>query len=511
MALTSLADLSIVDANNTSFSGITQAENSMLPSNVNDAFRATDGSIARYLSDLAGINQTVAGSANAITVTVAQTWTALANGQRMAIKNTVGPNTGATTIAVTNSVAGALGTKAIRLQGDSALVGGEMLANGIYEFRYDTSYNAAAGAWVLLNPAVSSSNLTSNAPFINLSLVASVAASALTVAIKGVDGNDPSASNPVTISFRSATAGSGAVSQLTLTAATSIVVSSGSTLGSTSAVAATYALAVFNDAGTARMAIINPLTLPLVDGIASATSEGGAGAADSAGVWYSNAAITSKAYTIVGYITVTEATAGTWATAPSVTKVDAAAAVNNALPAARNGLVLLTSGTVSAAATLDIVLTSYTGYRGILINLVNLIPATNGVGLLMRVSTDGGSTYDSGAGAYMYGATGWYSTNAAITNGSNSSTSIVMTQNTTSLSNTSSAGCSSQITILGQTSTAVKPRILHTTDWVFDGDASVAMMTGVGWRTAAQDTDAVRFLMSSGNIASGSYAVYAYV
>lgn len=332
MALTSLADLSIIDANNTSFSGITQAENSMLPSNVNDAFRATDGSIARYLSDLAGINQTVGGTANVITVTIAQTWTALANGQRLTIKNTVGPNTGATTIAVTNSVAGALGTKAIRLQGDSALVGGEMLANGIYEFRYDTSYNTT-GAWALLNPAVSSSAATSNASFTNFAIgTPTVAASALTIPFTGLDGNALSASNVAYINFRSATAGSGAIAQLALTALASLVISSGSTLGMTSGVAATLALAIFNDAGTARPAIINPLTLPLVDGIASATSEGGAGAADSAGVWYSNAAITSKAYTIVGYITVTEATAGTWATAPSVTKVDAAPATNNAFP-----------------------------------------------------------------------------------------------------------------------------------------------------------------------------------
>lgn len=352
MALTSLADLSIIDANNTSFSGITQAENSMKPSDVNDDFRATDGSIARYLSDLAGINQTVGGTANVITVTVAQTWTALANGQRMAIKNTVGPNTGATTISVTNSVAGALGTKAIRLQGDSALVGGEMLANGIYEFRYDTSYNAAAGAWVLLNPAVSSSNLTSNASFINLSLVASVAASALTVAIKGVDGNDPSASNPVIISFRSATAGSGAVAQLTLTAATSIVISSGSTMGFTSAVIGKLWLVGFNDAGTFRLGLVNCLSgtsiMALRDGIYSSTAEGGAGAADSAQVIYSGTAVTSKAMTILGYLEATEATAGTWATAPSLVQVRTP---STALPGDRVQRFVSQDGTTATGTT----------------------------------------------------------------------------------------------------------------------------------------------------------------
>jgi hypothetical protein len=185
----------------------------------------------------------------------------------------------------------------------------------------------------VIGSSSASSATTSNASFINFAIgTPSVAASALTIPFNGIDGNAFSASNTGYVNFRSATAGSGAIAQLALIAAMSLVISSGSTLGMTSGVAATLALAIFNDAGTARPAIINPLTLPLVDGIASATSEGGAGAADSAGVWYSNAAITSKAYTIVGYITVTEATAGTWATAPSVTKVDAAAAVNNQYP-----------------------------------------------------------------------------------------------------------------------------------------------------------------------------------
>ncbi len=192
---------------------------------------------------------------------------------------------------------------------------------------------AGTSSSVVLAPnALGQERSLSNAPFWNLSISTGVAANALTVAVKGADGNDPSAANPVTIGFRSATLGSGLTASLTLTAALSLVVSSGSTLGSTSAVAATYPVAVFNDAGTARLAIINPLVLPLTDGIASTTAEGGAGAADSAGVWYTGTAATSKAYTIIGFITATEATAGTWATAPSTVQVGPAYAANNALP-----------------------------------------------------------------------------------------------------------------------------------------------------------------------------------
>jgi hypothetical protein len=74
-----------------------------------------------------------------------------------------------------------------------------------------------------------------------------------------------------------------------------------------------------DNAGTVELAVVNiaggnDLT---ETGVISTTAEGGAGAADSATVIYSNVARTSVAYRVVGYIESTQATAGTWATAPS--------------------------------------------------------------------------------------------------------------------------------------------------------------------------------------------------
>lgn len=153
MTQVAISDFSTTPASNTDNLGIGILGTSLV-STADDAFRSLDAMLAGYSKDLAGIGQTVGGSANAITLTTAQPWAALANGLVLAFKNTVGPNTSAVTLAVTNSVAASLGTKAIRLQGDTALVGGELVANGIYLLRYDTSYNSAAGAWVLLNSAI---------------------------------------------------------------------------------------------------------------------------------------------------------------------------------------------------------------------------------------------------------------------------------------------------------------------------------------------------------------------
>jgi hypothetical protein len=74
-----------------------------------------------------------------------------------------------------------------------------------------------------------------------------------------------------------------------------------------------------NNAGTIELAAVNSsggknLT---ETGLITTTAEGGAGAADSGTVVYSTTGRTNLAYRVVGYVESTQATAGTWATAPS--------------------------------------------------------------------------------------------------------------------------------------------------------------------------------------------------
>lgn len=157
----------------------------------------------------------------------------------------------------------------------------------------------------------------------NLGIACSVGASALTIALKDAEGNDPSSSSPVIIPFRNVTAATGTPSYLTVTAATSLVISSGSTMGFASGVMGRLWIVGFNDGGTFRLGAINvrnglSIMALAASGIASSTAEGGAGGADSPHVFYTGTAVASKAYTVLGYLDATEATAGTWATAPSL-------------------------------------------------------------------------------------------------------------------------------------------------------------------------------------------------
>ena len=163
---------------------------------------------------------------------------------------------------------------------------------------------------------------------LNGSLTASVGASALTVALKGVDGNDPSATNPVFVVFRSSSAGTGTPAIIKVTAATSFTISSGSTLGTSNNISFRFWIVGFNDAGTFRLGAVNCLSgtniFALRDNIiTNSTAEGGAGAADSAQVIYTGTAVTAKAMRVLGYVDYAGgiATAGTYASAPTLVQL----------------------------------------------------------------------------------------------------------------------------------------------------------------------------------------------
>ena len=122
----------------------------------------------------------------------------------------------------------------------------------------------------------------------------------------------------MTLDFRSTTLGSGTVTTVSGTPA-NLVISSGSTLGTVSAQQSRIVVIALNNAGTIELAAVNISggTALTETNLISTTAEGGAGAADSASVVYSTTARTSLAYRVIGYIESTQATAGTWATAPS--------------------------------------------------------------------------------------------------------------------------------------------------------------------------------------------------
>lgn len=168
--------------------------------------------------------------------------------------------------------------------------------------------------------------------FSNLSLGRSISGGALTLSIKTAAGLNPSAASPVPIAFRNVDSSIGDYTIVPVVAANSLTISSGSTLGTFVAPTSFRIwIVAFNDGGTVRLGVINCL-LDIQDfeiyklkglGIASSTAEGGAGAADLAWTFYTGVAVTSKPYTILGYVTYEGSLTvpGTWDILPSVVQV----------------------------------------------------------------------------------------------------------------------------------------------------------------------------------------------
>src|SRR5215470_3617900 len=178
-------------------------------------------------------------------------------------------------------------------------------------------YTNAAGLWFITY----NQPLGFNAPA-NLQINTSVAASALTIALKERNGNDPSASSPVLFTV----SGSGTSVSRAVAAPLSITVPNGATLGTINGQACRIWIGLFDNAGTPVLGVfnaLNPSTLSIVywdESTAISTTNISAGST-LAQTWYTNGAVTTKSFRIIGYLEATEPTAGAWTVAPVRTQL----------------------------------------------------------------------------------------------------------------------------------------------------------------------------------------------
>ena len=137
-------------------------------------------------------------------------------------------------------------------------------------------------------------------------ITASVAASALTITL-----------NPTILDFRASPLTSGTVTTIAVPAAISVTIPSTSTMGTVSAQQSRIVVIAINNAGTVELAAVNISGGSVLDETTLITTTAAVAAGNSATAYYSTTARTGVAYRVVGYVESTQATAGTWATAPS--------------------------------------------------------------------------------------------------------------------------------------------------------------------------------------------------
>ena len=170
------------------------------------------------------------------------------------------------------------------------------------------------GQLSFVNKPVSAASILASNEVLNLGIAATVGASALTIAIKDATGADATGGTPVKIGFRNLTITNGTFNERSITAALSLVISSGSTLGHLDATTAPIYVYLIDNAGTLELAA--SATLFKEGGLISTTTEGGAGGADIYTVVYSTTGRTDVPFRVVGKLVSTQTTAGTWAAIP---------------------------------------------------------------------------------------------------------------------------------------------------------------------------------------------------
>lgn len=232
---------------------------------------------------------------------------------------------------------------------------------------------------------------SSNIPYKQIpTITATVATNILTLGL-----------NACSLDFRSSTASSGATTTRNVTAAISMTVSNGSTLGTASGILAKLAVLAIDNAGTVELAVVNANAYGLLDErvLISTTAEGGTGTADSGTVIYSTTARTSVPFRIVGYVESTQATAGAYATAPSNIAGMGGAIVPQPTP-------VITSGTAVSTATC-----SFTGVISTTTLTASAVTGTIAVGqLITGTGVTAGTTIvalgtgTGGAGTYIVSA-----------------------------------------------------------------------------------------------------------
>ncbi len=147
----------------------------------------------------------------------------------------------------------------------------------------------------------------------NLALAASVGSSALTIALKTKGGSDPSGGSPVMIGFRDATSATGTYNVRSVTAALSITVTSGATLGHVSAKMGYIYIYTIDNSGTVEFAVSSSRydTGTIVSTTVMSSSS------DSISAIYSTTARSNVPLRLIGRALSTQTTAGTWAAVPT--------------------------------------------------------------------------------------------------------------------------------------------------------------------------------------------------
>lgn len=167
------------------------------------------------------------------------------------------------------------------------------------------------------------------------------------------------------------------------------------------------------------------------------------------------------------------------------------------------GLTLLAVLSPSAAATQDDTTHITSTYDDYLIEIENLVPATNLVNFLVRVSTNGGASWATTGYVDSSGITNGFGLNDVFSSISNGISNSSYTATPLSIANTSSLGISGSIRLYNVNSTTAQRQAIGQ----FACNGLIGLMGGT-YATTGTAINAIRFMFSTGNITSGKIKIF---
>lgn len=172
---------------------------------------------------------------------------------------------------------------------------------------------------------------------------------------------------------------------------------------------------------------------------------------------------------------------------------------------ANESYTFLGSYTASSSASINITSKITSEFDTYFIEIQDLIPATDNTSLWLRTSTNNGTSWDTGASDYSYviTAVGSASATTFVTNAATDNAVVV----SPALGNAAGRSFDSTVKLYNPLNSSLYTNIRA--DNIYTAtNGQIALATASGRRTSAAAVNAIQFLMSSGNIASGIVRVY---
>ncbi len=143
-------------------------------------------------------------------------------------------------------------------------------------------------------------------------------------------------------------------------------------------------------------------------------------------------------------------------------------------------------------------------YKAYVVVLTNIVPATDGADLVLRTSTDAGSTFAASSDDYEYQLV--QGLNGSVTSKANSTTATYILLFVDASATATNGGVNGIVQI--DNPSAANKITVGITAYGVNSSPLPSTHVGMGYRNTAADVDAIRFLFDTGNITSGTFTLY---